>query len=155
MLPSNYTHLIATNSHCPIAQKIIYSVLDEYGLGGVTHHTDIDLDDIEKAYKGGYFGMIKNAKGNYEGTFGLYKLNESNCEIRKMYLIPNARGKGIGEWMVNFLIQKAKDLGYKKIELETSSLLPEALQLYQKVGFKKVKTENATIRCDRVFEMEI
>lgn len=121
----------------------------------MTHHTDTDLDDIVKAYKGGYFGMIKNKNGNFEGTFGLYKLSESNCEIRKMYLIPNARGKGIGKWMVNFLIEKAKDLGYKKIELETSSLLPEALHLYQKVGFQEVKTENATIRCDRVFEMEI
>ena len=82
-------------------------------------------------------------------------MDETNCEIRKMYLLPKARGKGLGKWMVNFLIERAKELGYQKIELDTASVLIEAIELYKKMGFKEVKACNESPRCDRAFEMLI
>lgn len=155
MLPPEFFHQKANNSHCQIAQEIISSVLNEYGLGKYTHHTDADLDDLEEAYKGGYFGMIRNKEGDFVGTFGLYPLNAKSIEIRKMYLLPSARGNGIGKWMVNFLVDKAKELKYEKVELETASVLVEAIALYKKLGFKEVTASNATPRCDRAFEMQL
>ena len=154
-LPNNYSYLEAKNSHGEIANEIIFSVLNEYGIGGFTHHSDDSLDEIEKSFAGGFFGLIQNENKEIIGTFGLYKLSETNCEIRKMYLLPNARGKGLGKWMVNFLIEKAKELGYQKIELDTASVLLQAIELYKKVGFKEVKACNDSPRCDRAFEMEI
>ena len=155
MIPNGFTEITADNSHCKIAQKIIYSVLHEYGLSGYTHSTDTDLDNIEKAYANGYFGMIKNDAGRYVGTFGLYQLSATTCEIRKMYLLQEARGNGLGKWMVNILLEKAKELGYQKVELETASVLKEAIGLYEKVGFKEMTASNASPRCDRAFEMDI
>ena len=155
MIPNDFVEITADNSHCKIAQKIIYSVLHEYGLSQYTHSTDTDLEDIEKAYTHGYFGMIKNDAGRYVGTFGLYQLSETTCEIRKMYLLPEARGKGLGKWMVNVLLEKAKELGYQKVELETASVLTEAIGLYKKVGFKEITASNASPRCDKAFEMTI
>ena len=155
MIPNGFIEITANNSHCKISQKIIYSVLHEYELSKYTHTTDIDLDDIEKAYQNGYFGMIKNEAGRYVGTFGLYQLSETTCEIRKMYLLPEARGKGLGKWMVNTLLEKAKALGYQKVELETASVLKEAIGLYKKIGFKEITASNASPRCDRAFEMEL
>lgn len=152
MLHQRFTHIKANNSHCAIAKKIIVSVLNEYGLGGETHHTDNDLEDIEKAYAGGYFGMIQNKNEEFVGTFGLYFLDKNVCEIRKMYLLPSARGKGIGKWMVSFLIKKAKELNFKKIKLETSSALKEANGLYLKMGFESVIPMSDAPRCDRAFE---
>ena len=153
MLPNNFSHLQADNSHGTIAKEIIFSVLDEYGIGGYTHHTDNDLEDIESAYGKGYFGMIQNQEGKMVGTFGLFPLSETAAEIRKMYLLPEARGNGIGKWMVNFLIEKAKELNFKKVELETASVLKEAIGLYKKVGFQEATASNASPRCDRAFEM--
>jgi len=155
MIPQDFVEVPADNSHCKIAQKIIYSVLHEYGLSQYSHDTDTDLEDIEKAYKNGYFGMIKNESGRYVGTFGLFQLSDSSCEIRKMYLLREARGKGLGKWMVNTLLEKAKYLGYQKVELETASVLKEAIGLYRKIGFEEITASNASPRCDRAFEMVI
>ena len=155
MLPNGFVEITANNTHCKIAQKLIFSVLHEYGLSNYTHTTDTDLDDIEVAYANGYFGMIKNEAGRYVGTFGLYQLSETTCEIRKMYLLPEARGKGLGKWMVNTLLEKAKELGYQKVELETASVLKEAIGLYKKIGFQEITASNASPRCDRAFELII
>jgi len=155
MIADGFVEITADNSHCKIAQKIIYSVLHEYGLSQFTHSTDTDLEDIEKAYTNGYFGMIKNDAGRYVGTFGLFQLSETACEIRKMYLLPEARGKGLGKWMVNTLLEKAKELGYQKVELETASVLKEAIGLYRKIGFQETTASNASPRCDRAFELII
>ena len=155
MLPTGYSYIIATNQHGKIAHQIIFSVLHEYGLGGISHHTDSDMEDIEKAYQNGFFGLITNQTHQLVGTFGLFQLSRTTAEIRKMYLLPEARGKGIGNWMVNFLIQKAKELHYQKIELETASVLIEAMELYKKVGFVEVTASNASPRCDRAFEMHL
>lgn len=154
-LPNNYSFLAAKNSHGQIANEIIFSVLDEYGLGGYTHHSDDSLDEIEKSFADGFFGLIQNEQEKIIGTFGLYKISETNCEIRKMYLLPEARGKGLGKWMVHFLIEKARELKFQKIELDTASVLLEAIELYKKVGFKEVQACNDSPRCDRAFEMEI
>ncbi len=154
-LPNNYSYFEAKNAHGEIANKIIFSVLNEYGIGGFTHHSDNSLDEIEKSFAGGFFGLIKNESEEIVGTFGLYQLSETNCEIRKMYLLPKARGKGLGKWMVKFLIEKAKELGYQKIELDTASVLLEAIQLYKKMGFIEIQASNDSPRCDRAFEMII
>ncbi len=154
-ISNNYSYLEAKNSHGEIANDIIFSVLNEYGLGGFTHHSDDSLNEIEKSFAGGFFGLIQNEKGEVVGTFGLYKLSETNCEIRKMYLLPKARGNGLGKWMVKFLIEKAKELNYHKIELDTASVLLEAIELYKKMGFKEVQACNDSPRCDRAFEMSI
>jgi putative acetyltransferase len=155
ILPNNYSYFEAKNAHGKIASEIIFSVLDEYRIGGFTHHSDDSLNEIERSFAGGFFGLIKNEAEEIVGTFGLYKLSETNCEIRKMYLLPKARGNGLGKWMVYFLIEKAKELGYQKIELDTASVLLEAIELYQKMGFKEVAACNDSPRCDRAFAMDI
>ena len=99
--------------------------------------------------------MIKNEAGRYVGTFGLFQLSETTCEIRKMYLLPEARENGLGKWMVNTLLEKAKTLGYQKVELETASVLKEAIGLYRKIGFTEITASNASPRCDRAFELNI
>lgn len=154
-LPNNYSTIVAKNEHGKIANEIIFSVLNEYGIGGYTHHSDQSLDNIESSFAGGYFGLIQNKKNDIVGTFGLYRLDETKCEIRKMYLLPQARGNGLGKWMVQFLIAKAKELKYEKIVLDTASVLTEAIALYQKMGFVEIEACNDSPRCDKAFEMNL
>lgn len=154
-LPENYSIIEAKNEHGKIANDIIFSVLNEYGIGGFSHHSDQSLNNIESSFRGGYFGLVRDHENVIVGTFGLYKLDEIKCEIRKMYLLPEARGNGLGKWMVQFLIEKAKELNYKKVVLDTASVLTEAIALYQKMGFVEIEACNDSPRCDRAFAMDI
>jgi DNA-binding MarR family transcriptional regulator len=80
----------------------------------------------------------------YEGTpvgvCALLKMNdpEYDYELAKMAVSPKAQGKNIGWLLGNAILQKAKALGAKKVYLESNTILKPAINLYHKLGFKKV-----------------
>ena len=150
-LPKGYSHIQANNDHKEISKKIIFGVLEEYGLIPDNPELDSDLENIETNYKDGYFGLIINDLGEVTGTFALYKIDDQTAEIRKMYLLNNSRRKGIGKWMLSFLYAKAKELGFKKVQLLTASPLVEAMDLYKKSGFIEYDTPKQGPRCDKAF----
>jgi len=149
-----YNYKAADNDDTEIAQGIIKTVIQEYNLYACGVPVEKDLIDIEGSYKNGFFGIFLDVEEPI-GNFGLFPLGEGVAEIRKMYLLPKARGKGIGKWMVRFLLKKAKELNYNRVELETASQLKEAISLYQKLGFQEIKNNNSNSSCDRAFFMEI
>ena len=75
------------------------------------------------------------------GGAGIYPssgLSPDTCELVKMYLIPKARGKGIGKELMRRCIGFAKDKGYRKVYLETMPELYLAIKLYEKSGFTRL-----------------
>ena len=154
-LPIGYSHIQATNQQIEIAKSIIFGVLEEYGLIPDNPDLDSDLENIERYYQNGYFGLITNSLNEVVGTFALYKIDHQTAEIRKMYLLPNTRKKGIGKWMLSFLTAKAKELGFKKVQLLTASPLVEAINLYQKSGFIEMESPKSGPRCDKAFYKNI
>lgn len=152
-LPDGFTYEEATNEDTSKAKNLIFKILEEFGLSDKESDQDSDLDDLEENFKDGFFGLVKSPENQIIATFALYKLNETSIEIRKMYLLSEFRSKGIGKWMLNFLIHKAKQLGYNKIELQTASVLHSAIAMYRKTGFDEVTSSSASPRCDRAFEM--
>lgn len=146
----------ATNKDRETVQNLIFSVLREYKLPVEPDKTDSDLKDLEANYseKGDFFGVLE-LDGKTIATLAVSKLSNEVCELRKMYMLPEFRGKGFGKLMVNYAINYARTKGFKKIELETASALKEAISLYQKIGFKRKATDPLVPRCDLAFEMEV
>lgn len=150
---NNYTFVAANNSQTATIKSVVFSVLREYGLQPGT--IDSCLDNVEQHYfgNGGYFGVLLDENNHIVATGGLYKLNDRRAEIRKMYLLSEHRGKGLGKMILHALIEKAKFLGFESIELETASVLKEAIGLYQKLGFKPYKSPHIAARCDQAYEL--
>jgi putative acetyltransferase len=69
------------------------------------------------------------------GIFPSAGLPEGICELVKMYLHKNARGRGLGRLLINECLEKARTLGYKKVYLETMPELGKAVSVYEKFGF--------------------
>ncbi|MFK8105134.1 MAG: GNAT family N-acetyltransferase [Saprospiraceae bacterium] len=145
----------ANQQDIPRIKAIIFSVLEDYGLLPDDPSLDYDLDDIELHYKNGYFGLICNAEDLIVGTFALYRMNAELAEIRKMYLLPETRRQGLGTWMIDFLIHQARALGFKRLELDTASVLVEAMKLYEKVGFQAMPAKKEGFRCNRAYFLKI
>lgn len=146
----------ATNTDCKNIQMLVFGVLQEYGLKPDLEGTDQDITDIEKHYimRGGIFELIETSDGELLGTVGLYPMSEETVELRKMYFSPKLRGRGIGKQTLRRMIETARELGFKKVYLETASVLKEAIKLYEKFGFTPT-CEKHTPRCDRAFIMTI
>ena len=158
MVHRNFLLRPATNEDISSIKSVVFSVLREYGLKGSESGKDIDLGDIQEYYfsKNGYFGVaVELESTEIVGTFGLYQIDSSTCELRKMYLLRTARGKGWGEFILQFAITKAKELGYSRIVLETISPLKEAISLYKKHGFTEITPKEMSDRVDQAFELRL
>ena len=63
---------------------------------------------------------------------------ENICELQRMFLKKEARGKGIGKKLISMCLEAARDFGYNKIYLETSGAMTAARELYLKTGFSYI-----------------
>ncbi len=147
----------ATNADIPAVTELIYTVLKEYGLQPDPEHTDADLQDLEGNYLNnkGSFEVLMDQQGEIIGSVGILRLNETDCELRKMYLAASERGRGFGKLLLELGLQRAAELGYKRVILETASVLKEAITLYQQYGFERYEGENPSSRCDQMYQLEI
>jgi putative acetyltransferase len=147
----------ATNRDCERVAELVFGVLAEFDLKPDPEATDADLDDIEANYinRGGVFDVIEDHEGNLVGTFGLYPLNESTCELRKMYLVPAVRGQGLGKYVLRNAVGRAREMGFKVMVLETSSKLVAAIHLYRQFGFQPIQIKHVTPRADQSYGIKL
>lgn len=134
----------------PVQQKdnlqitnVIRTVLTEFGVPKVgTAYADKSLDCMFETYideRRAYFVVEEN--GEIIGGAGISPLDnfEGNvCELQKMYFSPKARGRGIGQEMMEICLSKARKLGFEQCYLETMPYMEDARKLYYKNGFNNL-----------------
>ena len=134
------------------AAKVIETVLTEYGLPWQPEEADQDVIEIEAFYwkRGGEFWVVES-DGEIVGTAAYYPTAKKNSvEIRKMYLLPHVRRQGLGKFLLAQLESAIRQKGFTTIFIETSSLLKEAIILYEKAGYQPI-SEVETKRCDKAY----
>ena len=144
-----------------VAAKVIEIALAEYGLGWEPNGADRDVLAVEEYYldRGGEFWVVEE-QGDIVGTSAYYPCSidaseldirgEKAVEIRKMYLHTQARGQGLGKYLLEQLEQAIVDRGYRSIRIETASILTAAVKLYESNGYQPI-AEVETARCDRAY----
>jgi putative acetyltransferase len=124
-----------------ILARIIRSTLEEFGAnhpGTVYYDESTDhLSDVFTARGSWYFVAEKD--GQIMGGGGVFPtegLPPGTCELVKMYLLPAARGTGLGKYLLHACFDKARELGYTQMYLETMPELTIAVPMYEKFGFR-------------------
>jgi putative acetyltransferase len=125
----------------PALANIIRRTLKEFG----ANHPGTVFDDPTTDHLFELFTSVDGsvyyvAEHNSEilGGGGIYPskgLPDGTCELVKMYLLPEARGIGLGTTLINQCLDFAKTAGYRSIYIETMPELKRALQLYERFGF--------------------
>ena len=138
-------------------RDVVAEVLGDYGLKSDPSSTDSDLADIDASYHahGGLFEVAVGSDGRLSGCCGIYALDETTCELRKMYLLKDARGHGVGGRLLQRALAFARHRGYRRVELETASVLKEAIALYAGAGFVPIKRAHLAPRCDQAFALDL
>ena len=72
------------------------------------------------------------------GCDGLCRFDDETCEIRRMYVAPQARRQGISRAILAGLLDAGRKLGYKRARLETGFAQREAIGLYETSGFERI-----------------
>ena len=136
----NYTiRKIEPKDNLKIASVIrnIFEELDAPKVG--TAYADPHLDTLFEVYQAEneiYF--VVEADGIILGGCGIGHLIDSEfkiCELQKMYLAKEARGKGIAKELMQKCLEFAKQVGYDKCYIETLPFMKDAQKLYVKSGF--------------------
>jgi len=85
------------------------------------------------------------------GCIALKPINETQCEMKRLYVRPKFRGNKIAKLLVELIIKDAKEIGYQCMLLDTFPALKDALELYEKVGFYRIPPYNDSPVNDTVF----
>ncbi len=104
---------------------------------------DHETENLEEKY-GLPYGRLYVAfyNKNVAGCIALRKLDDENCELKRLYVKPEYRGNNIGEFLVKHIIEDAKEIGYKYILLDTLPFLETAITMYKKHGFYEIESYN-------------
>lgn len=73
---------------------------------------------------------------------GVRRLGDGVCEIKRMYVVPEARGRGLGPRLLAALEALGRDLGYAVAQLDTGPRQPHARRMYERAGYVPVPPYN-------------
>jgi putative acetyltransferase len=139
------------------AAKVIKTVLEEYGLPWQPESADKDVIEVETAYLniGGEFWVVEQ-NATIVGTAAYQPIarGQNAVEIRKMYLLPQIRGQGLGRYLLAQLEQAIAINKYQEIWVETASVLQEAVKLYERNCYHPASGVE-TKRCDLVYRKKL
>ena len=147
----------------PAVARVIRAVMPEYGARGPGFAiNDPEVDGMSAAYpppRAVYFVLeVDGAVVGGGGVGPLWGGDEGTCELRKMYLLPAARGLGAGKALLARCIEEARERGYRWMYLETLTAMEAAQRLYEGFGFRRLGAPmGATghFGCDRWYSLEL
>lgn len=104
---------------------------------------DSELEHLEDKYgmPGGRLFLAYFDK-QLAGCIGLRKIDDENCEMKRLYVRAEFRGKKIGEYMAEEIIKIAREIGYSYMLLDTLPFLHSAIKLYERLGFYRIESYN-------------
>ncbi|HEU0293400.1 MAG TPA: GNAT family N-acetyltransferase [Anaerolineales bacterium] len=126
----------------------------------IAYHESIhelkDMDDIQKSYfdNGGTF-LVMFRDGEMICTGAIRTWKDDICELKRLWLLAEYHGQGLGYYMLQELLSFSRQQGYKRIRLETDPVAQSrALEFYRRIGFYEIP--GYTDRGDEVaMEMEL
>lgn len=127
----------------PAVAAIIRAVMTEFGASGpgfAIHDPEVDgMFDAYRPPRGGYLVIEHEGRVVGGGGFGpLAGVEAGVCELRKMYFLPETRGLGLGQLVLDRVQLAAREAGYHTMYLETLGTMHRARQLYEAAGFRKL-----------------
>lgn len=124
----------------PGIAQIIRTTLAEFGANhpGTVYYDDTTDHLFEMFQTPGSWYFVAQKDNKILGGAGIFPtddLPEATCELVKMYLVPEARGFGLGRTMIDRCLRLAAEAGYQQVYLESMPELTKAISVYEKFGF--------------------
>jgi putative acetyltransferase len=84
--------------------------------------------------------LLAEYEGQLAGCVALHRLGPEICEMKRLYLRPQFRGKGVGRALAEKVIGEARCIGYRKMRLDTvEPIMKDAVAMYRRLGFREIE----------------
>jgi GNAT superfamily N-acetyltransferase len=139
-----------------VVNLIVDIVVNEFDIPLKLDGIDSDLQNINQHYNkdnGGCFWVVEKVDNNNNqivGTVAIRNLGQivSTCELKRMFVLKRYRGLGVGQMMLDVVLDSARKSGYSNICLYSSKSLLAARKLYLRNGFADIPRYNDDYRAD-------
>ena len=127
-----------TDADATAAAVLVRRVLREHGLPFDPRGLDADILAPETHYTagGGAFYVATDAGGRIVGTAALRRTGPASGEIRKVFLLPEARGNGVGRALLGAVLAAARARRLRRVTLTTRRRYGRAIRMYERAGFR-------------------
>jgi putative acetyltransferase len=122
----------------PVVHRLIEQVLAEYGFSTQVGGIEQDLREARERYGGGRAGFwVGEVDGEIVGSVAIRPKwsAQGTCELKRLYLLPGQRGRGVGQALYDHAEAFARAAGYERLWLDSSRRFTKAHRLYQRNGF--------------------
>ena len=111
-----------------------------------------ELRDLPGSYAepGGVILLARRGEA-IVGCGALRPLSDRECEMKRLYVRPAARGSGLGRRLAIGLIEQGRERGYATMRLDTMTSMTAAIQLYEDLGFQRCEPYSPAGRADLLF----
>lgn len=148
---------------------IIFDVVDPRSADATTAMTHY-FDELARRFPGGFdpgdtlvaeahqleppagVFVVARSAGRVVGCGGVQTIGEGVGEIKRMWVAPDVRGRGLGRRLLEELERRTLELGHHVVRLDTNSHLPEAVAMYRRAGYFEIERYNDNPYPDHFFE---
>jgi GNAT superfamily N-acetyltransferase len=130
--------LVRTALDDPVAQELIAALMEDLNARYGDDSSGLPLEPADFEPPVGTF-LVAYCDGEAAGCGGLHRLTDGIGEIKRMFVLPEYRGRGISRSILDGLEDAGRQAGYTELWLETGLAQPEALQLYEVRGYTRIE----------------
>jgi putative acetyltransferase len=134
--------LVQVESHAQIAQarELFLEYAQSLGFSLCFQNFDKELARLPGDYappEGRL--LLAEYEGKLAGCVALHKLEDDICEMKRLYLRPQFRGKGLGRVLADRILAEARQIGYRRMRLDTvEPVMKDAVAMYRRIGFREI-----------------
>lgn len=131
--------LAQTAEHFNAGRQLVAEYIGALSFDVSFQNYEVDIAELHTMYNKPHGALwLVEEEGRYKGCSGVRKIDEQICELKRTYLQPELRGKGLGQLLLQYCMNVAREIGYQKMYLDTHLDMGPAIALYTKNGFKDI-----------------
>jgi putative acetyltransferase len=132
---------VESPAHIELARELFLEYAQSLGFSLCFQNFDQELAGLPGDYvpPGGCL-LVAEYRSQVAGCVALHQLEAGICEMKRLYLRPQFRGKGLGRALAETVIAQARASGCRKMRLDTvEPVMPNAVAIYRRLGFKEIE----------------